>query len=253
MTTQLLIYERAAPISSERHADWSVKTGADYSFARRVNSVPLMAAEFVNAAAEYPIVFAGGDETAMPAVALGIREAENLYVAGDGGWNAKYIPAFIRRYPFVFSSQDDGKNFTLCIDEEFSGCNQDGRGERLFDAEGQRTQYLENILGFLQVYQAHFQRTEAFCKTLKALDLLEPMQARFALGSGQQMQLSGFQAVNRDRLKALSGDQLSALARTDELELIYVHLQSLRGFTPLAERAGVNETEPAKEPEGVDA
>ncbi len=42
----------------------------------------------------------------MPAVLLGIRDQENLYVDDNGAWNAKYIPAFVRRYPFVFSSQD---------------------------------------------------------------------------------------------------------------------------------------------------
>lgn len=59
------------------------------------------------------------------------------------------MPAFLRRYPFVFSSNDDASTFTLCIDEEFDGLNQDGRGERLFDSEGERTQYLQNVLGFL--------------------------------------------------------------------------------------------------------
>ena len=41
MTTQLLIYEQAVPVSVERHGDLSVKAGGDFSFARHVNSVPL--------------------------------------------------------------------------------------------------------------------------------------------------------------------------------------------------------------------
>ena len=43
MSTQLLIYESAVPVSSQRHAQWSVEVGADYAFSRRVNAVPLMA------------------------------------------------------------------------------------------------------------------------------------------------------------------------------------------------------------------
>ena len=66
MPKQLMIYERAVPISNERHRDWSVKTGANYTFARGINSVPLVAAEFTTAATEFAIVFAGEGEAIFP-------------------------------------------------------------------------------------------------------------------------------------------------------------------------------------------
>ncbi len=237
MTTQLLLYEKAVPVSLERHRDWSVKVGKDYSFARRVNSVPLLLAEFQNAASEYAAVFTESGDVVMPAVVLGIRDDENLFLAEDGGWRGKYLPAFIRRYPFVFSSNDDGTTFTLCIDEDFSGCNQDGRGERLFDSDGERTQYLETMLRFLQAFQVEFQRTQAFCTKLKELDLLEPMQAQMTLGSGEHVGLAGFMAVNRDKMNALSGDQLESLARAQVLEQIFAHLFSLKNFSRMVEPA----------------
>ncbi len=251
MTTQLLIYQRAVPVTKQRHGNWSVKAGTDYAFTKQVNSVPLMAVEFPSAAAEYAIVFAGTEEAVMPVVILGVKERENRYLTETGGWQAKYIPAFVRRYPFVFSSSEDGTNFALCIDEEFAGCNQDGRGERLFDAEGEQTQYLRGVLEFLKSYQAQFRRTQVFCKKLKDLDLLEPMQAQFTLGTGERALLAGFMAVSRDKLKALSGDQLADLARTDELELMYQHLQSMRNLSEVAQRAapqvnGAESAPPAK-------
>ncbi len=43
MTKQLMFYEEATPISKERHADISVRSGTDYSFAKNVNSVPVTA------------------------------------------------------------------------------------------------------------------------------------------------------------------------------------------------------------------
>ncbi len=237
MTTQLLIDQRAIPVTKQRHGDWSVKAGTDYAFTRQVNSVPLMAVEFPSAAAEYAIVFAGTEETVMPVVILGVKERENRYLTDTGGWQAKYIPAFVRRYPFVFSSSEDGTKFALCIDEEFTGCNQEGRGERLFDAEGEQTQYLRSVLEFLKSYQAQFQRTQAFCKKLKDLSLLEPMQAQFTLGTGERAMLAGFMAVNREKLKALSGEQLAELIKTDELELMFQHLQSMRNLSEVAQRA----------------
>ena len=81
------------------------------------------------------------------------------------------------------------------------------------------------------------------------LEILEPMQAQFTLAGGVQRSLAGFLAINRDKLKALPADQLVALAQTDDLELAYMHLQSLNNFILVAERSakrGVGAT-----PEGI--
>ena len=243
MTTQLLIYERALPVSKERHRDWSVKVGTDFTFARRVNAVPLMAGEFPRATAEYAIVFAGTEESVMPTVILGVQNRQNLYLTDTGAWRAKYVPAFLRRYPFVFSGSDGGKSFTLCIDEQYAGCNQEGRGERLFDSDGERTQYLAGVLDFLQAYQSQFKATQAFCRRLKELSLLEPAHAQFTLGTGERTSLAGFMAVNRERLKALSAEELAELVKTDVLELVYLHLQSMRNLSTIAERVAPHASE----------
>lgn len=234
--TQLLFYENAVPVSSERHKKLSVKTGANYKFAEKVNSVPLTAIEFGQAAVEYPIVFSGNADAVMPCAILGATATRNLFVQEDGTWGGKYVPAFVRRYPFVFAQDADAKNLILHIDEEFEGCNKSGRGERLFDSEGAQTQYLKNVLAFLQDYQQRFNRTQAFTKRLLELDLLRPMEAQFSLPSGERQSLSGFQTVDREKLKAVSNEDLGKMMRTDELECIYLHLSSLRHFGSIAER-----------------
>lgn len=264
MASQLLIYESAVPVTSTRHGDASVQAGADYGFSRRVNSVPLMAVEFPHAAAEYAIVFGGTADAFVPAVILGMRGDENLYLNAEGGWQAKYIPAFVRRYPFVFASSEDGKTFTLCIDEAFPGFNREGRGQRLFGEDKKPTTYVNSVLKFLEQYQIEFRRTQAFCQKLKELALLEPMRAQAKLGSGEQLALTGFMAVSRDKLKALPGDKLAELAKTDELELLYLHLHSMRNFAAMGERLGriapaapvepaIAPEAPAKPPEGKQA
>jgi len=230
MSTQLLFYKQATPVSREHHSTTSIDTNQDYSFASQVNSVPLTATEFPHAARDYVIVFAGKD--------TGAEHNRNVFVSEDGHWEGRYIPAFVRRYPFVFSSSADGSTFTLCIDQEFQGLNQDNRGEKLFDEQGEKTTYLERMLNFLRDYQVQYQRTLAFCEKLKELDLLEPMQAQISLPSGSQLSLTGFQVINRDRLKALDGDKLAELARNDALELAYLHLYSLNNFSVMVERSG---------------
>lgn len=236
MSTQLLMYEKVEQVTTQRHRNWSLKKNNDFTFSKHVNAVPLTAVEFGPASAEYAIVFMGTPGAYMPTVILGMRDRQNLYLNEDGSWRAKYLPAFIRRYPFVFASDEGGKRFTLCVDEAFAGCNQAGLGERLFDAEGTRTQYLDGVLNFLQQYQGQFELSQAFCKKLHDLDVLEPMQAQVTLSTGEKLALAGFMAVNRDRLKKLSADTLADLVRSNEMELIYLHLLSIRNLSLLAER-----------------
>lgn len=234
MPTQLLIYKTAVPLTWARHGAWSVETGADHSFSREINSVPLMAVEFPEAATEYAIVFAGSGTELLPMLTLGLRASENLFLAPDARWDAKYLPAFIRRYPFVFSRSED--RFVLCADEAFPGFNQTGRGQRLFNDDATPSPYVETILKFLQDYEAQLLITQRFCARLLELDLLEPMQASITMEGGAPVSLAGFMVVNRDRLKALPAETLAALARTDELELLYLHLRSMRNFEGLRAR-----------------
>jgi hypothetical protein len=238
MGAQATIYEKAAPVSRVRHGGWSVKKGGDYSFAKKLNSIPLLAVEFMAAVSEYAIVFVGG-EAVMPVVILGMRDEENSYLHDDGGWRARYVPAFLRRYPFVFSTAGADSPLTLCIDEAFAGCNQDGLGERLFGEDGKQTPYLDSMLGFLKQEQREYQRTRAFCGKLKGLDLLESAQAQMTSGTGRKLRLSGFMAINRERLKQLTGDQLTELVKTGELDLVYLHLFSMRNLGSVAGRTSL--------------
>ena len=233
---QLLFYAQLAAVNAQRHQNWCVEMGRDYAFARTTNSVPLTRVEFARAAREYPIVFAGPEQNVFPLAVLGLEDKQNLFVNDQGKWQADYLPAFVRRYPFVFTTFDEGSNFTLCIDEAFSGCNQENRGEHLFDDEQQKTRYLDNVLAFLGEFQAEYQRTLAFAKRMKVLDLLEPVQANVELGSGKKLALTDFQVVSRNRLKKISDTALKEMFSADDLELVYLHLQSLHAFSGLITR-----------------
>lgn len=242
MTKQLMIYDTPTPLSAEAHRDLSVRAEG-FGFAAAVNSVPLLVAEFALAGAEAPIVFAGEGEATAPALILGLRAEENLFVGADGGWTGAYVPAFLRRYPFVFSEQGD--TLALCIDMAYAGVNREGRGERLFDADGNRTRYLGEMLQFASDYQVQHNLTRAFAARLIDLDLLEPATANATLPDGTQYTLGGFRRVSVERLRALPDAAVIDLFRSDALSLIYTHLASLglmRGLLDrLAARGGARE------------
>ena len=224
---QLLFYENAIPVSPTNHRDLCIER-VNYSFASNVNAVPLVAAEIPAAATDYPIVFAGQPENTMPVAILGLERGRNQHVDEDGQWTTDYVPAFVQRYPFVFSQAED--QFTLCIDEQWAGCNREGRGDRLFDEQGNRTEYLDGMMKFLGTSQVQAERTKVYCAKLTELGLLDPMSAEITLASGESKSLGGFKAVNRQKLKELDPEKLAELSRTDELELTYVQLLSMNNL-----------------------
>lgn len=233
MSKQLLIYENATPLSIERHKEWCLKQTNDFSFAKDVNAFPILGAEFFQTALIYPIVFIQAEANVYPSIVTGLQDQKNFFVTDSGEWQADYIPAFVRRYPFIFSLSEDQKTFTVCIDESFGGWNQEGSGERLFDSEENQTQYLKNIVAFLQDYQSGSLATEAFCKKLVELDLLENMQANLTINNVAQKPFQGFLGISRDKLQSLTSETVYELMQLGWLELIYLHLHSLNHFSRL--------------------
>jgi hypothetical protein len=248
MSKKLLIYQSAVPVSALRHGKMSYEPSDTYAFTADINAVPLMAVELLRAATEYAIVFATVGDEVLPAAVLGVKPDQNLYLTPDAHWQAKYIPAFIRRYPFVFATSEDRKTLTLCIDESHPGLNSEGRGHPLFTDEGKPSPYVEKVLQFLKEYQGHFERTKFFGRHLKELGLLEPMQANVTTPKGEKLSLGGFSAVTRSKLRALSGDALASLVATDELELLYLHLYSLRNFSDVKDKLLGSLAEPPDTP-----
>lgn len=248
MEKQLRIYERVVPITIDKHRDTAVQTGKNWRFASELNTLPLLVAEIEPASAEFPIVFAGEGD-AMTIVALtALRARENLFVDPEGRWTGSYIPAFLRRYPFVFAETGPNREtLTLCIDEACDGVNSDGRGERLFDSAGERTHYLNRMLQFTSDYETQHRLTREFCQRLVALDLLENAVASVTLPDGQTLTVTGFQRVNRDKLRALDDAAVTQLFRSDMLGLIYVHLASLSHLSALANRTGPGTETPQRE------
>ena len=232
MAKQLMYYEKVVPISLERHRGWSVRQG-DYSFAKETNAAPLMCAEFQSAAIDLPIVFGKTDAGYTPVVVLGIEQGQALTVGGDGKWIGNYIPAFVRRYPFVFAEANDKQTYTLCLDEDYDGVDPEGkRGNTLYDGD-EPSKFLNDILEFTKNIELEQRKTLEFGKLLEANDLMTPMQAGITMPDGQKRAVTGFHVVSREKLKELTGEVLEDFFKRDVLELIYYHLVSMRNMEKL--------------------
>ena len=126
-----------------------------------------------------------------------------------------------------------------------------GTGSCLFGEDGKPSTYTDQVLKFLKEYQLHFERTRRVGKHLKELDLLEPMHAQVTTPKGEKLAIGGFMAVPRKKLRALGGEALASLAKTDELELLYLHLYSMRNFQDVKDRLiGSSDITESAVPEG---
>lgn len=234
---QLLIYDRPRQLSRVAHRQLRMSaTPVGFDFARTVNSVPLVLAEFGQAGLEYPIVFAGAAGQEVPAGLLGLTPSANLFVDDDGSWaSGSYVPAFIRRYPFVLAEKAGGEDFTVCVDEAFPGLSENA-GEPLFNADGSDGPVLRHAIAFLTDFQDGLKATRAFTARVRELGLLEPKTIRLEPAQGEPSVLQGLSVVSEERLRSLKPKQLQGLMASGELAAIYAHLQSLNNLRRLSAR-----------------
>ena len=193
-----LFYKKPVPLQLERHAAYRVNSQAGFGFAADANAVPINAAEFLAAARHHPIVFAAGDE-ATPLVVLGLRDGENLSLDEQGKWRTGvYIPAYVRRYPFIFMSAEGDDRFTLCIDEDAEAVTEEGDGEPLF-VSGEASLMANRALEFCTAYQREAAVTQALAVAIKEQDLLTASSVNLSGQKLGDLSLGGFQVVDEKK------------------------------------------------------
>lgn len=235
--TTMIFYDRAVALNRDRHQKLKIQLKKDhFSFSAKTNSVLVAGSEFVEASRDYPIVFVGKEGGPFTLAALvGLSDKDNLLVDENGNWEPDaYIPAFIRRYPFVLAGGDDAESLTVCIDEAYPGLNEE-RGEALFNADGTETPYLKGVIDFLVLFHSEMKRTSAFAEKVASLGLLTSKVVTIER-EGSKQTLEGAWVVDEAKLNALDDAAMLDLVRTGYLGWIYAHLMSLNNVSRLAKR-----------------
>lgn len=228
------MFQNVEPLSPEKHADLKIDSSGSYAFAEKLTLVPLSHAEIVTASRYYPIVFPAQDNS-MPQALLSITIGSNSFVDGDGNWTVPYVPAHIRRYPFILNRVEDKGSHLICIDSDASHLSRE-TGTPIYDESGQPAEILKQATSFLQTYLREIQETETLFAMLHDTGLLKAKQ--FTIGRGdRQSVVKGFRAVDMDRLKALDNDTLGAWVKNGIMGLIYAHINSLANVRGLAGQA----------------
>ncbi len=226
-----ILYNDLVPLNSQQHGKFKAISVDKAPWVAKSHAIPLTVEEFPQAQRDYPIVFSGGDNP-VPLALMGLNEGVNVFFEEDGTpIDPAYVPAYIRRYPFLLARLDkNSDNLSLCFDpsSDLIGDFKDGR--ELFTEDAQPTQHTQDLLKFCEKFEEAGAKTNAFMEELAKEDLLmdgEVSINRVDDPNGKPFIYRGFKMVNQDKLREMRGDKLRAWNQSGMLALIYAHFFSL--------------------------
>jgi hypothetical protein len=240
VTGQVAFYKRPEPLAPDRHGRLGVKRiDKPFLFAQGTHVVPITIGEFASAGLDYPIIFGGSER--VPLAVLGLRAGQNLFIDDNGAYEQnRYLPAFIRRYPFVFAEDKPNNRFIACIDVEAPMVGENA--ETPFFSGQEPTKFTRDAVDFLSSFEQQRRETQAFVARLGDLDLFDNANVTLTPtrddGSpADPVVVAEYIAVSGDKLKALKAEKLAELRDSGHLAAIFTHLHSLRAWQWLLRRA----------------
>ena len=238
---EFLLYERPVRLNRFAHARLRFSPPTNSMFCRHVSAVPLIGVEFPAACRQYPIVFIGAAEGRMGAQAvLSFIAGENAFVDEQGRWTASYIPAFIRRYPFVLADiAGNPSDYDVAFDEASEWFSTDtGYGQPLFSDQGEPAAFLQSQIEFLRAFQREHQRTQEFLQKIQEAELLIPQNVDVVRADRERFGIRNAMIVDETRLTTLPPATIQSFLAAGYFGWIYALLISLQCFLALANRAG---------------
>lgn len=237
ITGSVLFYSQPEPLTPDLHKNLGVKrVEGPFKFAKAGHAIPLTVGEFPLAAISSPIIFVGDEK--LPLAVMGLNAGDNMFLRPDGLFEpGVYVPAYVRRYPFVFAQDEQAQQMVLCIDRGAEFIVEGGELQ-FFDAEGKPTAYTQQCIEFCNNFEMERQRTQSFVNLLKEFDLFETRTANFTPtnpdgSAGQPQVIAEFFAVSEEKLGKLEPEKFIQLRDNGALAQIYAHLVSLIGWDRL--------------------
>jgi hypothetical protein len=223
-----LFYNQLQPLSSVAHANFHSRRVERAPFLAEAHAIPITVDEFALAQRYYPIVFSVG-ENPVPLALMGLNENVNTFVDAEGALlQDVYVPAYIRRYPFMLARLREGTDeLSLCFDPTSEAVGEFEEGEPLF-RDGQISETTQGVLEFCEQFEQAGQRTGAFMQELIEHKLLMDGEVSIQTETAPQPYIyRGFQMISEDKLRDLRGDVARKMVQSGLLALIYAHLLSM--------------------------
>ncbi len=240
LTGQVLFYAKPEPLTLEAHKGLGVKQISNpFMFLRSAHAIPVTVSEFGVASTSYPIILVGQDKT--PVAVTGVRQGENEYVDSNGVPDPdNYVPAFARRYPFVFASDQSADRLLLCVDRNAPMVT-DQPDVPFFEGD-QPSKFTQDAMEFCKEFERQRRATVEFVKLLDEKGLLEQKSVSFtprdAQGNeGQPQKIADYWAVSEEKMNTLDDAAFNDLKNAGALPAVYAHMISLLNWPRVIQRA----------------
>lgn len=215
------------------YAGW--QKSESLAFAAKDMVVPVLVEEVPQLLPTMPLAFVkqpdtdkeDGTSTFVLVALLSIQPGQNLFLHPLGRWLAGYIPSAYRGYPFRLLPDQQGKQ-VVCFDLESQLLRESPMpgDEAFFTSEGELTQTTRNVTTFLELCEKNRLVTQQLVNTLSSKDVISEWELMLTNPEGEKKPLKGLYKINEERLRALSGEDLSQLMKSGALSLAYAQLLS---------------------------
>ena len=240
------LHRQPVPLDAVQHRQTRVRLPvADWTHMAGLNGLFLTAAECLHAANDYPIVFVktGADEQGesdfAPIAVLGMTNNENLFVEGTK-WRATHLPSLLATYPFCVA-RAPGDRRAVCVDSAYAGLSTEGEGQRLFNDNGEPTEFARTVQTELERMEGLINGTRAIARRLATLGLLQEKRFDATMPGGAKLAVDGFFTVDEAAVKALPDATVLEMHRDGLLSFINAHWVSLGQMRKLLQWRGERE------------
>ncbi|MDR5900466.1 SapC family protein [Halomonas vilamensis] len=219
-------------LSSTQHARKRALPRVGFQFAAQDSVVPIMAVELGRLLSHYVIAFLKQEAGFQPVALLSHDAQRNLYVAPDGRWLGKYVPAALRSYPFAMASSPDGQQQLAIHSSHLS----DEEGSALFTEAGEPSEWVNKTMVFLKHCEQHRRITQEAMSALDKAGIIEPWPLTIERAEQTPLNVQGLYRINGQALNTLDADTLHSL-RGASLALAHAQMFSTHQLYQLTERA----------------
>lgn len=237
LSGQMFLFQKPELINKEQHGDLGVtQIDSRFDFCAKTRAIPITVSEIPAAMKDYPVVFASPDQM-VPLAIVGLVDEINLFVDENGNWEAnRYIPGYIRRYPFGVANENGGERFAIVLDTAYRGLTK-GATPTLFDNNGEPSEMTRQAIEFCRTYEEDRGRTMEFAERVKKLDIAKGQSAQFTpAGETEPRVFAQYFGIDEAALKELPTDKLTELRDAGLLPLLYAMVMSMGNWRMILQR-----------------
>lgn len=233
---KLFLFERPELMTKEQHGELALSAPAKrYQFCASVRAIPITISEIPAAMKDYPVVLMSAEQP-IPLAIVGLVDDVNLFVDENGDWEEnRYVPGYVRRYPFGIASEASGERMAIVIDSAFEGLAAGGDAP-LFDGDAP-AENTQAAIEFCKTYERDRLMTEEFGKRLAPFELIQGQTAQYTpQGASEPQAFAQYFGIDEEKLNALSDEQIIELRKSGMLPVLYAMMMSLGNWRTLLQR-----------------